>query len=457
METWLNKYIPKSINEVIGNDIEKNKIHEWFLNFEKNQTNKNVISTSILVLIGSHGIGKTLLAELIAKQLNYKILNINLFNSKNQKDTLELINNILSSKNIVNQINKTNEKYAIIVKDCDTITKNNSIINLFIKNDTYRYFPIILISNNQYNKFMLEIKKLYTSLYFKTPTNNSIGILLDKIISTEKISIDLNVKNKIIDFAQNDFRRLINIIEDIYNSINKKTITIQDINKYTFFSKKKNLDIGLIDSTRKLISNYTSIHDIIKLYNNEKVLLPLMLHDYYIKTLFYKEIPNKLIIPTIQKISDSMSYSDIVETNIYVDQNWYLHDIYGFFSCVKTSFELNKFNNHPKINTKPIDYYFPVKYSCSDINKTATRRININRLDEIENSEPIFKNKTLNEMLFINKYLINLLEKNNISRLKEIMKQYNLNVKNLDKILKIDKTIKPYNLSAKQKKLLQDS
>jgi replication factor C subunit 1 len=453
MENWLNKYSPKYINEIIGNEQEKTRINEWLTLFEKSQLNRTIETTSILVLIGSHGIGKTMCAELIAKEKNYKILNINLYNSKNQKETLNMINDIINSKNVINQMNKIKEKYLLIIKNCDTITKNisnNNIINLLVNNDKHRYFPIILMSNNQYNKFMIDIKKLYTSIYFKLPSSYNLQLMLDKIIKNEKLIIEQSIKNKIIDFAQNDFRRLINIIEDIYNSINKKTITNEDINKYTFFSKKKNLDIGLIDSTRKLISSYTSITDILKLYNNEKVLLPLMLHDYYIKTIFYKELPSKMIIPIIQRISDSISYSDIVETNIYVDQNWYLHDIYGFFSCVKTSYELNKYNT----KTKPIDYYFSVKYSCSDLNKTATKHINSNRLAEIANDELIFKNKTLPEMLMINKYIVQLIKLDKYNRIKELMKEYKMSIKGLEKILKIDKTIKPIILTTKQKKLL---
>lgn len=453
METWLTKYMPKNLNDVFGNELEKSKIMDWLNLFEKSQINKKIETTSILVLIGSHGIGKTLCAELIAKLKDYKILNINLYNSKNQKETLTMINDIINSKNVINQMNKTKDKYILIIKNCDTITKNisnNNIITLLMNNDKHRYFPIILMSNNQYNKFMVDIKKLYTTIYFKTPSLYNLQQLINKIIINEKLNIEQNVKNKIIDFSQNDYRRLINILEDIYNSINKKTITQEDINKYTFFSKKKNLDIGLIDSTRKLISNYTSISEILKLYNNEKVLLPLMLHDYYIKTIFYKELPLKMVIPLVQRISDSISYSDIVETNIYVDQNWYLHDIYGFFSCVKTSYELNKYNS----KVKPIDYYFPVKYSCSDLNKTATKHINTNRLNDICNEEKIFKDKTLQELLMINKYMIKLLSMNKYERIKQLMKEYDISIKSLEKILKIDKTVKPITLTTKQKKIL---
>jgi DNA polymerase III delta prime subunit len=455
MINWLNKYSPKCVKDIIGNDIEKQKISDWLDNYY-NQKNK---STSILILTGSHGIGKTLCAKLTSKEKNYNILDINLYNSKNQKDTLNLINDINKSTNILNKINnKSKEKYILLINDSDTISNNKSnsknsnkqLLTLFDNNDKYRYFPIILISNGQYSKFILDIKKYCTTIYFKIPSNNNMLSMINNIIIHENINMDLNVKTKIIEFSQNDFRRLINIIEDIYNSvIDKKNITINDINKYTFFSKKKNLDIGLIDTTRKLITSYSNINDIIKLYHNEKVLLPLMLHDFYIKTIFYKFNNPKLIINSIQKISDSMSYSDIVETNIYMDQNWYLHDIYGYFSCVKTSYELNKFKS------KPIDYNFPIKYSCSDLNKTATKNINKNKLIEIINDDiPNFKNMSLNELLFINKYIITLFKNNNITRIKEIMKQYNINIKSLEKIIKIDKTTIPITITAKQKKLL---
>ena len=32
----------------------------------------------------------------------------------------------------------------------------------------------------------------------------------------------------------------------------------------------------------------------------------------------------------------------IQDANIYTDQNWFLHDIHGFYTCVKTSYHINK-------------------------------------------------------------------------------------------------------------------
>ena len=54
--------------------------------------------------------------------------------------------------------------------------------------------------------------------------------------------------------------------------------------------KKKNTDIGLFDGTSLILDNFTNIDDILILYETEKVLLPLMIHENY-----YKKIFNTLI------------------------------------------------------------------------------------------------------------------------------------------------------------------
>jgi replication factor C large subunit len=249
MTNWLNKYSPKYVKDIIGNDLEKQKIYNWLDNYKLDKD-----TPSILVLTGSHGIGKTLCAKLISKEKNYSILDINLFNSKNQKDTLNLIEDINKSTNILNKINnKSNEKYLLLINDSDTISNNKSngknsnkqLLTLFENNDKYRHFPIILISNGQYSKFILDIKKFCNTVYFKTPSNSNIMAMLNNICTNEKINMDLNVKTKIIEFSQNDFRRLINIVEDIYNSVNDKSnITINDINVRSVSS-----DDGLIRLT----------------------------------------------------------------------------------------------------------------------------------------------------------------------------------------------------------------
>ena len=61
------------------------------------------------------------------------------------------------------------------------------------------------------------------------------------------------------------------------------------------------------------------------------------------------------------------SFGDNVETSIYTDQNWYLQEIHGFFTCVKPSKLCNEFNYNILGNL--------INFS-SDLNKTSLKNIN---------------------------------------------------------------------------------
>ena len=47
--------------------------------------------------------------------------------------------------------------------------------------------------------------------------------------------------------------------------------------------KLTNTDIGLFDATKIILSDYNNLDDILVLYETEKVLLPLMIHENYYK------------------------------------------------------------------------------------------------------------------------------------------------------------------------------
>ena len=103
------------------------------------------------------------------------------------------------------------------------------------------------------------------------------------------------------------------------------------------------------------------------LYETEKVLLPLMIHENYYKSIINNYDNISTIISRIKEISDSISIGDNIETSIYTDQNWYLQNIHAFYTCVNTSFNINsQKNKNKKIN---------INFS-SDLNKTSLKNIN---------------------------------------------------------------------------------
>jgi hypothetical protein len=209
-------------------------------------------------------------------------------------------------------------------------------------------------------------------------------------------------------------------------------------------SKEKHNDLGLFETTLELINKILSYEEINQLYENDKVLLPLMIHENYPKKVLLKSNnSSESVLNQILKISDSISIGDIVETSIYTDQNWFLQKIHCFFSCVNTNYWMNS-NGSKEIKLTD------VKFS-SDLNKTSLKNIN---KKNINNLSKLLPNKSLQDILFINKICNFLISSNQEDKLIGILKCYNkeISIKDIELCLKIDKTSEFIKLNAKDKK-----
>jgi nucleoside-triphosphatase THEP1 len=443
-DLWINKYKPTNIKHIIGNQKQIKDIFNWLNNLKK--------SSHSLIINGNQGIGKTHIIKLILEEFNYitRIINPNDIKDHRIFDDIADYNNynnsIYSKINFNN--NQNNNKIALIFDEIENITLNSEkkyVMNIHKENNKNKIYPLIFISNNQHSKLLNDLKKNSSEIIFTTPTNEELTTMIKKIIYNENIVFASNsIYEKIINFAQSDIRRLINLLQELsYHRVNN-TITDSIIDEFIDKSREKNINIGLVNSTKKLLNNYLDYDIIIKLYESEKVLLPLLIHENYIKKILNKSQDNIATIMNILiNISDSISIGDNIETSIYTDQNWYLQNIHGFYTCINTSYWINK----TKINNK-LDYN-DIKFSA-DLNKTSLK--NINRKN-ILNLSKIINNKSNNDILMLNA-LCNKLITSDENALIEILTNYNkeLTIKQIELCLKIDKTTEYNTLATKDKK-----
>jgi DNA polymerase III delta prime subunit len=455
-ELWINKYKPQDISQIIGNTEQIKKFKEWLMNLSQNKSQGIIIS-------GNQGLGKTLTIKLILEQLNYIVRIIN----PNEIKDHRILDDFYDYYNFVNSIyskiqfnDMKNKKIVLIFDETENITLTSEkkyIMDIYKENNKNKSFPLIFISNNQHSKLLNDLKKGCMEIVFNCPSNDELKGLIKKISVKENIVWENDkLINKLIELSQNDIRRLINIFQElsyhmIHSSINnnmKWQITDSIMNEFANKSRDKNIDIGLFDSTGRILNNYLDYDTIMKLYESEKVLLPLMIHENYLKKILNKtkdSWPN--IIGNIVKISDSLSRGDNIETSIYTDQNWYLQNIHGFYTCLNTSYWINKkTNSHSNYKIEPEN----IKFS-SDLNKTSLK--NINRKNII-NLSKIVNNKTNVEILMLNKICNHLIQTNKEDELIKILNGYNkdITIKEVELCLKIDKTTEFNTLASKDKK-----
>ena len=367
MDLWISKYKPRTIKTFYGNHEHIIKLTNWLLAFEK-QKNKSII------IFGNKGLGKTTAVKLVLKELGYttkiifpndiKILrNINFFNDYINNDT------------IYNQLNaKASAKIALIFLELENISLTNErkyIMDIYKENNKLKAYPFIFISNNIHSKLLYELKKNCTEVYFKNLSIDTYHQIVNNILLNENITIESKeLVTDIIMLAQNDIRKLINILQELSFHITSDRIISQNIfNNFILTTREKNINVSLFTATETILNSYLMYDNILTLYETEKVLLPLMIHENYIKKIITKHSTSYINnLNIIQEISDLLSIGDNIETRIYTEQNWFLQTIHGFYTCVCTSYLINK------INIKKIKLH-NIKFSIY-LNKKSLKNIN---------------------------------------------------------------------------------
>uniref|UniRef100_A0A6C0D9K0 DNA replication factor RFC1 C-terminal domain-containing protein n=1 Tax=viral metagenome TaxID=1070528 RepID=A0A6C0D9K0_9ZZZZ len=440
---WINKYKPSTLNDVIGHKQQISKIKNWLSNI-------NTFKNRAIVISGVHGIGKSLTIKLLLSELNYLIRIIHPNEIKDHRifdDFNDYYNHQNSIYSKINFSDEEKKQLVLIFEETENISLTSEkkyIMDIFKENNKLKAFPLIFIANNQHSKLLNDLKKNCEEIKFECPNITELCKLIHKICLNENIKIQNDdVLCDLIHFSQYDIRRLINLLQEL--SFHYKIIDKNNLDIFIEKSREKNIDTGLFDATNKILNNYLDYDTIMKLYEFEKVLLPLMIHENYLRKVLYKskdEWPT--VLYDLVKISDSISRGDNIETSIYTDQNWYLQNIHGFYTCLNTSYWINKNNKSYTIENKNIKF-------SADLNKTSLK--NINRKN-ITNLLKIFPNKSIYDILILNKISNYLLVNNFDNDLIEILSKYikDVTVKEIELCLKIDKTSEFKLLNSKDKK-----
>tara|TARA_B110000908_G_C10263987_1_gene461851 strand:+ start:2923 stop:4260 length:1338 start_codon:yes stop_codon:yes gene_type:complete len=440
-ELWINKYKPTKISQLIGKDKEILDISKWLNNIKDSKVQTLIIS-------GHHGVGKSILIDILLKKFNYVPIIIN------QNDIKEYRNNgslkdIFNCSNFENINNFTFKKRQALVFDgAESITLSSEkkyIMEIYKENNKSKVLPLIFITNLHHNKIINDIKKQALYVEIKFPSNNEIISMLSHVCKKENINIKKSAVDLLIKYSEKDLRKLLYLFQELSNNFNNKVIDCKELTKFLNSSKKKNQDISLFDATKMIISNHLEYDIIKKLYEIEKVLLPLMIHENYpLKILKDSDNNLKTNLYNMIKISDSISRGDNIETSIYTDQNWFLQNIHGFFTCINPNFWINK-NSSTDIKT--------INFS-KDLNKTSLK--NINRKN-INNIKRLVGKKSIEEILMMVKLANKLFNSGKINIFVDILKTYknNITIKDVELFIKIDKTYDFNLFTTKQKKVIE--
>ena len=113
---WVDKYLPKNSNEIIGNKKEIKWVRTWLNHFAGKEKFPNFKNG--LLLSGKPGIGKTTMAHVLLKEAGYDIIEFNASEVRSQKIIRDKLLSIINGSNIMKMVDNK-KKTAIIMDEVD--------------------------------------------------------------------------------------------------------------------------------------------------------------------------------------------------------------------------------------------------------------------------------------------------------------------------------------------------
>jgi hypothetical protein len=430
----------EDINDtVVDNDDELEPVPD-----SKKTKKKDANLCSCAIMTGDHGTGKTAIVRAILNDTGYQIKSVNFAKIGAIKTIDDFIENLLIGEDIYETIeNVEHKKFAILVDEIQSVstpTEKNVINGILKLNSELWACPVIFIGNNKHKKIMSLVKKDCYHISMYAPDNDNMLKLLERVGLGEAMTLENEeVAHMIIKHSQRDYRRLIVTLGELHRLHGSNVIKNTDLKKFMKFTEEKDMDRSIYENTNRLFSQYNGINSALKVFENDKTNMPLMVHqNHFLATNEYVSNKSKLT-DLSSEITENMARGDVVDNYIYSDQNWSLQETHGFYTCVYPSFKLNQ-----NIDTKRLlydsqyPYYKPVFSSQypKDLNRTSTRCINYKN---VKFANEYFNDMSIDDYVMAVKLIKNLLEDGRVIECEKILKEYKLTAQGIMYVLKIDK------------------
>lgn len=314
--TWVNKYKPTNIDDMILNENIKNII--------KSFTKENINN---IILYGDSGIGKTTLSHLICEylQIDYK--------EYNASDT----RGINTIQEILSLYKKSKSKIIIILDEADnlTIKAQELIINII---DNYKDIKFIFTCNT-YEYLLKSIMERCIFFHLYCREMNIYVDYINKIIKKENVNIDDNSIKYLITELKFDIRMIITKLEILKIINDKEPLDIVKINKLNTFSCIKEC-ISILNT---LFDKNKNIKDFLEIYK-ENISNGLNFIDFINTILFifnninlYKNELNYHL-----KKKDKMELLCILHKNNIKLLNLYIYTDLQYYNILLNLFEFSR-------------------------------------------------------------------------------------------------------------------
>ena len=237
---WVEKYRPKKIEDIVGNDEAKASFVEWLKN--KRHTKKAVL------LYGPPGVGKTALVNAAAREFGFTIIEMNASDARSEKAVNAIAKPATSYKALDNFTGETKTSGNMLFLDeVDGIAGNedrggvSAIIEIIQKS----LVPVIMAANDPDIDKLRPLKKECLLIRFHQVRIPLIIALLQKISLLERVNAEFEALERIAQNSRGDVRSAVNDLQSLSEATHN--LTLQD----TALLSSRNKDISMDETLHR--------------------------------------------------------------------------------------------------------------------------------------------------------------------------------------------------------------
>jgi replication factor C large subunit len=211
---WAEKYRPRSLGEIIGNDAAVKALKKWAGTFGEGRR--------AVILYGGPGVGKTSAALALAHDMGWDYIEMNASDQR----TKDAINKVAGAASKTGTF-EGKARRLIILDEADNLHGNadrggeSAMINVIKKSDQ----PIILIANDLY-ALSKPLREAAEPINFRSILSSSIAKVLKRVCSEEHIKCEPEALMKIAE-RTNDLRSAINDLQAA--AVGQEEVTLADV------------------------------------------------------------------------------------------------------------------------------------------------------------------------------------------------------------------------------------
>lgn len=204
MGPWIEKYIPKSTKEIVGQDRAISELRNFVVNFAKQKKKAALV-------YGPIGCGKSSAVYALASELNYELLEVNASDTRNA----EAINSII--KNALSQRSFFFKGKIILIDEIDGLSGRQdfggvgAIANLIADAN----FPIVMVANDPFEQKFSSLRTKSLMIEFSKLTPQDVSGALKNICEKEKIFCDEEALRSLARRVDGDLRAAVNDLQTL--------------------------------------------------------------------------------------------------------------------------------------------------------------------------------------------------------------------------------------------------